>query len=296
MVVDAHRAECRLWSLAIWVMPDVWRAAGGHTLAQPLLGRWPDLRALGRARLGSITEVVAAHSRDRDPARRAERIRDAAQGWHQFWIGRLDLDDVAWEIAELCDDIDIADQRQRDATRHALGRWRHRWPDDVLLTVLGVGPICAATTRAWWGDGRHLRSAKAAGAFIGLNPSNWESGLSASPSRPITKEGPAEMRLVYYQAANVARRRDPDLAAHYRKLMCERGHTHIQACCAVARKLAARTWAVLQTGEPYQPRDLHGNPIDEDTAARLAVELEVPADARRRNRATNPRRGRLDPT
>jgi hypothetical protein len=296
MVVDAHRAECRLWSLAIWVMPDVWRAAGGHTLAQPLLGRWPDLRALGRARLGSITEVVAAHSRDRDPTRRAERIRDAAQGWHEFWIGRLDLDDVAWEIGELCDDIDIADQRQRDATRQALGRWRQRWPDDVLLSVLGVGPICASTTRAWWGDGQHLRSAKAAGAFIGLNPSNWESGLSASPSRPITKEGPAEMRLVYYQAANVARRRDPDLAAHYRKLMCQRGHTHIQACCAVARKLAARTWAVLQTGDPYQPRDLDGNPIDEDTAVRLAVELEVPADARRRNRATTPRRGRLDPT
>ena len=68
MTVDAHRAECRLWSLVIWAMPDVWRAAGGHTVAQPLLGRWPDLRALGRARLGSITEVVAAHNRDRDPA------------------------------------------------------------------------------------------------------------------------------------------------------------------------------------------------------------------------------------
>ena len=104
------------------------------------------------------------------------------------------------------------------------------------------------------------------------------------------------MRLVYYQAANVARRRDPDLAAHYRKLMCQRGHTHIQANCAIARKLAARTWAILQTGEPYQPRDLAGNPIDEPTAVRLAVELEVPADARRRNRATTPRRGRLDPT
>jgi hypothetical protein len=78
--------------------------------------------------------------------------------------------------------------------------------------------------------------------------------------------------------------------------MCERGHTHIQANCAVARKLAARTWAILQTGEPYQPRDLHGNPIDEPTAVRLAVELEVPADARRRNRAITPRRGRLDRT
>jgi transposase len=295
MVVDAHRAECRLWSLVIWAMPDVWRAAGGHTIAQPLLGRWPDLRALGRARIESITELVAAHSRDRDPAKRAERIREAARGWHEFWIGRLELDDLAWEIAEICDDIDLADARQSEATNHALARWRHHWNDDVLLSVAGVGPICASTTRAWWGDGTHLRSAKAAGAFVGLNPSNWESGLAASPSRSITKEGPAEMRLAYYQAANVARRRDPQLAAHYRRLMCERGHTHIQANCAIARKLAARTWAVLQTGQPYQPRDLEGNPIDEHRAATLAVELEVPADKRRRNRATNPRRGRLDP-
>ena len=293
MVVDAHRAECRLWSLLIWVMPDVWRAAGGHTIIQPLLGEWADMRALGRARLDSITEIVAAHSRDRDPVKRAERIRDAAQGWSAFWDDRLDLDDIAWEVTELCDDITIADRRVQTATDHALACWRQHWPDDVLLSVLGVGPICASTTRAWWGEGTHLRSAKAAGAFIGLNPSNWESGLSASPSRSITKEGPAAMRLAYYQAANIARRRDPHLAAHYRKLLCERGHTHIQANCAVARKLAARTWAVLQTGEPYEPRDLDGHPIDEATAVELAQSLAVPAEHRQRNRVTNPRRGRL---
>ena len=102
------------------------------------------------------------------------------------------------------------------------------------------------------------------------------------------------MRLAYYQAANVARRRDPQLAAHYRRLMCERGHTHIQANCAIARKLAARTWAVLQTGEPYQHRNLDGTPIDETTAAALATELTVPTEARRRNRATTPHRGRLE--
>jgi len=96
MVVDAHRSECRLWSLLIWVMPDVWRAAGGHTIIQPLLSRWPDMGALGRARVDSITQIVAAHSRDSDPSKRGERIRDAARGWSDFWDGRLDLDDIAW--------------------------------------------------------------------------------------------------------------------------------------------------------------------------------------------------------
>jgi len=294
MVVDAHRAECRLWSLLIWVMPDVWRAAGGNTIIQPLLSKWPDLGASGRARVDSITKIVAAHSRDRDPPKRAERIRDAARGWEEFWDGRLNLDDIAWEITELCDDIASADHRIGAATDHALQCWKQQWPNDVLLSVLGVGPICASrATRAWWGQGTHLRSAKAASAFIGLNPSNWESGLSASPSRSITKEAPAAMRLAYYQAANVARRRDPQLAFHYRKLMCERGHTHIQANCAVARKLASRTWAVLQTGEPYEPRDLDGRPIEETAAVELAESLTVPNEHRRQNRVTNPRRGRL---
>ena len=291
LTVAAHRAECRLWSVASWAFPDVWRAAGGHLVAQPLLGRWPHLERLARAHLGSITEVVAANSRDQKPDRRAERIRDAASGWARFWDGRLDLDTLGWETTELLDDVTWADNRRRRATLKAVTYWRVAWPDDVLQSVPGVGPICAAATRGWWGDSTQLRSAKAAASFIGLNPSNWESGLTAAPSRPITKQGPPALRLAYYQAANVARRRDPALAAHYRKLRVERRHTHMQANCAVARKLAARTWAVLQTGQPYQYRDLDANPISESEAAELAVSFAVPTDVQARTRAS--RRGRL---
>jgi transposase len=292
LTVDAHRVECRLWSLSSWAFPDLWRACGGHGLAQPVLGRWPDLAGLSAARLSSITELVAAHSRDRDPSRRAERIRDAARGWLLFWKGRLDLDMLAWEVAEMLSDIEIADAAQQAATAKAVAIWQAHWPDDPLLSIPGVGQICASATRAWWNQGTQLPTAKAAAAFIGLNPSNWESGLTASPSRPITKEGPAAMRLAYYQAANVARRHDPHLAFHYRKLMVERRHTHMSATCAVARKLACRTWAILHTGRPYQLRDLDGHAIDWATASRIAASLTVPDDQRRRARGTL-KQGRL---
>src|SRR5207244_3803345 len=149
----------------------------------PILSRWPELGALGRARVESIAEVVAAHSRDRDPVRRAGRIRDAARGWLRFWRGRLDLDTLAWEVAELVDDIEIADAAHATATAKAIELWRGRWPDDVLVTVPGVGEVCASATRAWWGEGTQLPTAKAAASFVGLNPSNWESGLRAAPSR-----------------------------------------------------------------------------------------------------------------
>jgi transposase len=293
-VVAAHGAECRLWALAAWAFPDVWRACGSHRVAQPVLGRWPHLGALSRAQLPSIAEVVAAHSRDTDPRRRAERIRDGARGWLGFWRGRLDVDALGWEVAELGDDIAAADEIVARATRQARTLWRTHWPDDVLCSIPGIGTVCAAATRAWWGDASHLPSAKAAASFIGLAPSNWQSGLADSPSRPITKEGPPELRLAYYQAANVARRHDPDLAAHYRRLMVERGHNHISATCAVARKLACRAWAVLASGRPYEQRGLDGEPIDAATATAIAASLAVDQELRRRRRSYA-RPGRLTP-
>jgi transposase len=292
--VAAHRAECRLWALAAWAFPDLWRACGGHRVAQPVLRRWAHLGALSRAHLDRITDIVTAHSRDRQPQRRAERIRDGARGWLRFWSGHLDVDALAWEVCELLDDIAAADETIERAARHASVLWRTYWPSDLLLSVPGVGPICAAATRAWWGSGTQFPSAKEAAAFVGLNPSNWESGLLASPSRRITKTGPAELRLAYYQAANVARQHDPQLAATYRRLMVERNHNHVKATTAVARKLACRAWAVLHSGQPYQLRDVDDNPIDQLTATALAAQLSVPDEVRRRTRA-HLKRGRLNP-
>lgn len=293
--IDAHRVECRLWALGAWAFPDLWRACGGHSVAQPLLGRWPHLEQLSKARASSIAKVVAAHSRDQNPARRAERIREAAKGWAAFWAGRLDLDALAWEVAAMLDDITVADRRHNDTTDHALGLWRTHWPDDVLVSIPGLGPICAAAIRGWWGNAHQFHSAKAATAHAGLNPSVWSSGLTEAPSRRITKQGPAELRLALYQSANVARRHDPQLAEHYRRLMCERGHNHISANTAVARKLACRAWAVATTSRAYEPRDLDGEPITVERATQLANELTVPNDVRSRTRG-HTRRGRLNPT
>lgn len=172
------------------------------------------------------------------------------------------------------------------AAGHAQRLWVATWGrDELLCSIPGIGPTVAPIVRAWFGDATQFATGKQAAAFVGLNPSNWESGLMAAPSRPITKEGPPELRLALYQAANVARRRDPQLAVFYRRLMVERGHAHIQANCAVARKLATRVWATLTRATPYEFRDLDGAPITEDTAVTLAAQHAVPGHVRRRTRA-----------
>ncbi|MHB1787807.1 MAG: IS110 family RNA-guided transposase [Acidimicrobiales bacterium] len=254
-LTEANRCLRRIISLARWAYPDLWNAfCGSRPTAIGVLGRWPHLEALSRARVGSVSEVVAAHTRAvANVEERAVAIRRAAGEWAQFWTGHLDLDALGWETAELLEDYNVADARVDRAAEAARQHWEVAWGDDpLLLSVPGMGPLTAPTVRAYLCDATQFPSAKEAQASVGLNPSNWSSGMMETPSRSITKEGPALLRLAFYQAANVARSIDPQLAEFYHRLMLERGHCHTQANCAVARKLVARTWATLTTGAPYE--------------------------------------------
>jgi transposase len=287
-ITDANRSLRRLISLARWAFPDLWNAFGGsRPTALAVLERWPHLRSLQRARIGSVTEVVAASTRGvTNVETRAERIRATAGAWAEFWDGHLDLDALAWETSELLDDLNAAQARVDRAGEQARVFWERIWGDDpLLLSVPGMGPIIAPTVRAFLADASQFDDAKQAQAYVGLNPSNWSSGQMESPSRAITKEGPPALRLAFYQAANVARSHDPQLAEFYRRLMVERGHCHTKANCALARKLVARTWATLRSGTPYELRDLDGKPITRRAATTLAATLEVPDDVRRRSRS-----------
>lgn len=297
-LIEANRWYRRLLSLSRWAFPDVWIAFGGsRATATAVLGRWPHLHQLARARLSSITDVVAANTKGvSDANRRAERIRGAARAWATFWDGHLDLDALGWETAELLDDVASAQARLARAEAVTVARWEGLWGDDsLLLSVPGMGPRTSPTVRGFWGDATQFPTSKEAQAYVGVNPSNWSSGQTSQPSRAITKEGPEELRLAFYQAANAARTVDPQLAWFYRKLMVERGHCHTEANCAVARKLVARTWATLTSGTPYELRDLEENPITRRAAKELARSLAVPDEVRRRSRARSAatRRGRL---
>ena len=287
--IDGNRCLRRLISLARWAFPDVWNAfAGSLPTAVAVLERWPHLQQLAAARRATLTAVVAEHTRAvADTPARAEAIRTAAAGWAGFWAGRLDLDALAFDLGEHLTDLAAAQARIARATAHAQACWGRLFgEDELLLSLPGMGPVTAPTVRAFLGDGTGFGSAKQAASYVGLTPSSWSSGTVRQPRRAISKEGPAVLRLAFYQAANVARSLDPQLAAFYRQLMTERGHCHTQATVAVARKLAERTWTVLTRGRPYQLRDLDGQPVTARAAkALIAGELTVDPDIRARARA-----------
>ncbi len=124
-VLDASRARRRLLSQARWAYPDVWMAFGrSWATALAVLGRWPHLGSLARARVATLTDVVAAHTRAvADAGKRAESIRTAAAGWVAFWNAHLDLDALEWETVQLLADFDGADERRDRAETEAATRW-----------------------------------------------------------------------------------------------------------------------------------------------------------------------------
>lgn len=298
-VIDGNRSWRRLMSLARWAFPDVWTAfAGSEATALAVLERWPHLRSLSSARAATLTAVVAAHTRDvGDTPARAAAIRDAARGWAGFWDGHLDLDALAVDVTEHLADLREARARVERFTAHSRQWWEHLWGDDPLvLSLPGVGPATGPCIRAYLGDGTGFDSAKKAANYVGITPSNWSSGTMNQPRRAISKEGPAPLRLAFYQAASVARTMDPQLAAFYHRLMTESGHCHTQAVIAVARKLAERTWKTLTTGETYQLRDPDGNPVTRRAAKELIVEryTVTPAQrARARSHTAEAKRARM---
>jgi transposase len=293
-VIDGNRHLRRLLSLARWAFPDVWNAfATSMPTAKAVLGRWPHLSQLATARRPALTAVVAEHTRGvADVPDRVEAIRNHAAAWEKFWTGRLDLDALAFDVTEHLTDLALAEQRVARLTEHARRYWERLYGDDALLnSIPGVGPVTGPTIRAYLGDGSLHATAKDAASYVGITPSNWSSGTVIQPSRAISKEGPPVLRLAFYQTANVARGHDPQLAAFYHRLMVHRGHTHTQACVAVARKLVERTWTVLHRAQPYQIRDLDGNPVTQRAAKQLikdhyTVDEQTRSRARARTAAT----------
>jgi transposase len=174
--------------------------------------------------------------------------------------GHLDLDVLAFDVTERLTDMADAKARTERATGQALRYWRQLYGDDeLLLSVPGMGPITASVIRGFLADGTAFASGKAAASYVGLNPSTWSSGTVSQPSRAITKEGPAVLRLAFFQAANAARGQDPQLAGFYHQLMTEHGHCHTQACVAVARKL----WSARPTDIADDRRRTNDIDLDE---------------------------------
>lgn len=121
----------------------------------------------------------------------------------------------------------------------------------LLRSIPGVGKVSAAALAAFVGDIGRFATPEKLVAYIGLDSRVFQSGTSVHGKGFISKRGNKYLRHILFNAAFIARRRNPALCAYFEKKLAEGKH-YFSAMCAVERKLIHLIYAVWKRGTPYQ--------------------------------------------
>lgn len=123
----------------------------------------------------------------------------------------------------------------------------------LLQSIPGIGTTTSATLVACVGDIKRFSCPEKLVAYIGLDPRVHQSGTSVHGKGYISKRGSSSLRHTLFNAAFIARQKNPDLKAYFEKKVKEGKH-YFSALCAVERKLVHLIWAVWTRGTPFVKR------------------------------------------
>jgi transposase len=121
----------------------------------------------------------------------------------------------------------------------------------LLESIPGIGAKLARRLLALIHTHR-FRSATQLAAYLGVVPRAHQSGTIERPAR-LSKRGDAQLRALLYFPALVAKKHNPDVAAHWRRL--QRAGNSPMACLGAAmRKLLHIAFGVVKNQTPYTPQ------------------------------------------
>ena len=163
-------------------------------------------------------------------------------GSEELWRGMLAL--ALAEYRALLAQIGEA-ERRLDALAEADEATR------LLETIPGLGRRTAEAVAAHLGDARRFASAKQVGAFAGLVPRQYQSGVTDRRGK-ITRRGPAILRKLLVECAWCMLRYNPWAQKLYKRLTGGGAARKKPAVVALARKILVRCWAMLRDGVPWR--------------------------------------------
>lgn len=167
-------------------------------------------------------------------------------------------------------------------------------PSECLRTIPGVGIRTSQVFLSIIGDPKRFRSQSAFANYTGVVPGASQSADTEAKGLRMTKAGPAMMKRALFQAGDIGRRYDPQLAYLYYREMVNHGKTHLQAMGAVMSHLGARILAVLRENKPYEICDIHGQSLSRRAAMELVrSNYTVPESVRRVRRRRKSNVGRI---
>lgn len=170
----------------------------------------------------------------------ARPIKEA--GPDDLWRAQLHIELLALDQIE-----ELHDQVERKLNELARGDQRV----GRLRTIPGVGPRLAETVVALIDDPKRFRNGKQVGAYAGLVPGQFESGMSKRQGR-ITGRGNTLLRALLVEVAWLMRRYNP----HFRQVfnqVCRGSPSRRKiAVVAVARRLLVTCWAMMRDGTEWK--------------------------------------------
>jgi len=197
----------------------------------------------------------------------------------------LDLQD---EIARELRLMEAEEAESESLARRIAVLYQKLHPSDNLRTIPGVGEHTAPVFLAAVGNPARFPNQSAFANWEGVVPGARQSSNVEAKGLRMTKAGPSIMRMALYQAGDIGRRWDPQLAAVYYREMVYHGKNHRQAMGAVMSHLGARVLTVLKESRPYELRDIESNPISKEHARKLIfAKYRVPEEIRRERRRRN---------
>lgn len=120
----------------------------------------------------------------------------------------------------------------------------------LLVTIPGIGFLSACTIMSELGDLRRFERARQATAFVGVCPSEYQSGSSVHGKTRMSKAGNARVRQSLYMSSLTIVRYPGPLHDDYNRKVRE-GRIQKVAMGMVMRKLLVLMRAVLISGSPY---------------------------------------------
>lgn len=182
-----------------------------------------------------------------------------------------------------------AEEAESDSVEKRISEIYHKLhPSNNLCTIPGVGERTAPVFLAAVGDPTRFLSQSSFANWTGVVPRSRQSANMEAKGLKMTKAGPSIMRMALFQAGDIGRRYDPQLAAVYYRQMVIHGKNHKQALGAVMSHLGARVWKVLLEDRPYELKDTDGKLVTPWEAKKLIlakyhVSEVIRKERRRRN-------------
>jgi transposase len=214
----------------------------GEVIAQfcaalkPALWRPPtpeqrQLRALvrhQRALLKTLTQQTNRQATCKEPAVKAslKRVIETLQ---------TEIEQIGQQIATFIDDQPDLKQQY-----------------ELLISIKGIGPTCAAVLLAEMYDLADYESARAAAADAGLTPSQHTSGKTVHRKPKLSKIGKASVRGILFFPAMTAMQHNPIVRALKERLQA-RGKDWKVIVSAAMRKLIHLAYGVLKNQTPFDP-------------------------------------------